>query len=123
MTKNIGVYNYFGNGNQYYSWIHIDDLCNIFINQIENESTTGIYNAVSPKPLTNKKFTAEIKDALNGNLLIPAPAFGLRLMLGDMADVVLNSNRVYPKKLEKELFKFKYADLGMAVKDILSRNI
>ena len=123
MTKQVGVYNYFGNGKQYYSWIHIDDLCNIFIDQIKKNYPSGIYNAVAPKPLTNKQFTIEIKDALNGNLALPAPVFGLRLLLGEMANVVLNSNRVYPKRLEEESFGFEYSDLGIAVKDLLKREI
>lgn len=116
MTKPIGVYNYFGDGKQYYAWIHIDDLCKIFIDQVENEKYSGIYNAVTPDPLTNKKFTKEIKEALDGYLLFPAPVFGLRLLLGEMANVVLNSSRVIPKRLEKQSFDFKYKDLGSAVK-------
>lgn len=121
MTKQIGVYNYFGNGQQYYSWIHIDDLCRILVTQIEDDSYVGIYNTVSPKPLTNKQFTTEIKEALDGNLVLPVPVFGLRLMLGEMANVVLNSNRVFPKRLKEHLFNFKYDDLGKAVKDLISK--
>ena len=120
MTKQIGVYNYFGNGQQYYSWIHIDDLCNIMLSQIEDESYVGTYNTVTPKPLTNKQFTFEIKEALNGNLVLPAPVFGLRLMLGEMANVVLNSNRVIPQRLNDIPFQFKYKNLGMAVKDLVN---
>ncbi len=123
MTKQVGVYNYFGNGEQYYSWIHIDDLCRVFIFQIENEFTTGVFNAVVPEPITNKHFTTEIKKALNGNLVLPAPEFGLRLLLGEMANVVLNSNRVYPKKLKTQSFEFNFSDLGWAVKDLLQKQI
>ncbi len=123
MTKNVGVYNYFGNGNQYYSWIHIDDLCRILIHQIEDESLTGVFNAVSPNPITNKQFTQEIKDALRGNFVLPAPTFGLRLLLGEMANVVLNSNRVYASNLEKASFKYQFSDLGLAVQDLIKRGI
>ena len=123
MTKSVGVYNYFGNGMQYYSWIHIDDLCKIFISQMTDNSYHGIYNAVAPKPLTNKQFTTEIKDVLNGIAVLPAPTFGLRLMLGEMANVVLNSNRVYPKRLEEQAFSYDFPDLGEAVKDILERGV
>lgn len=123
MTKQVGVYNYFGNGKQYYSWIHIDDLCHIFIDQMEGNYASGIYNTVTPTPLTNKQFTTEIKEALNGNLVLPAPVFGLRLLLGEMANVVLNSNRVYPKRLEEMAFEYKYADLGAAVEDLVSRKV
>jgi uncharacterized protein (TIGR01777 family) len=123
MTKQVGVYNYFGNGQQYYSWIHIDDLCQIFIYQIENESAVGIFNTVTPEPLTNKQLTTKIKDALNGYLVLPAPAFSLRLLLGEMANVVLNSSRVYPKRLLEQTFEFKHMDLGSAVKDLQKREI
>jgi uncharacterized protein (TIGR01777 family) len=123
MTKAVGVYNYFGSGNQYYSWIHIDDLCRGFLRNITDDSMSGIYNAVAPKPLTNKDFTIDIKNALGGIAALPAPKFGLRLLLGEMADVVLNSNRVYPTKLESENFRYDYADLGLAVQDLVSRNV
>lgn len=123
MTKAVGIYNYFGSGSQYYSWIHIDDLCSIFLKNIENESMNGVFNAVAPQPLTNKDFTVAIKDSLGGIAALPAPKFGLRLLLGEMADVVLNSNRVYPEKLEKDQFYFDYSDLGIAVKDLVERKI
>jgi len=119
MTRQFGVYNYFGSGQQYYSWIHIDDLCRILLSQIENDSFVGVYNAVTPEPLTNKQFTTEIKETLNGKLIIPAPVFGLRLMLGEMANVVLNSNRVIPKRLKEQSFNFKYNELGKAVNDLI----
>ena len=123
MTKAVGIYNYFGSGSQYYSWVHIDDLCRMFLKNISDSSMNGIYNAVSPMPLTNKEFTVDIKDALGGIAALPAPKFGLRLLLGEMADVVLNSNRVIPSHLEKEKFHFDYSDLGLAVKDLIERKI
>lgn len=123
MTKAVGVYNYFGSGSQYYSWIHIDDLCRMFLKNISEDSMTGIYNTVAPKPLTNKDFTVEIKDALGGIAALPAPKFGLRLLLGEMADVVLNSNRVYPSRIEETNFHYDYSDLGLSVKDLLNRKI
>jgi uncharacterized protein (TIGR01777 family) len=123
MTKAMGVYSYFGSGSQYYSWIHIDDLCRIFLRNITEDSMSGIYNTVAPKPLTNKEFTIEIKDALGGVAALPAPKFGLRLLLGEMADVVLNSNRGYPERLEENKIYYDYSDLGLAVKDLLERKI
>jgi len=123
MTKAVGVYNYFGNGSQYYSWIHIDDLCNIFLQNIEDASMSGIYNTVTPKPLTNKKFTIDIKNALGGVAALPAPKFGLRLLLGEMANVVLNSNRVLPTRLLDCNFHYDYSDLELAVKDLVKRKV
>ncbi len=123
MTKAVGVYNYFGSGSQYYSWIHIDDLCRLFLRNIIDDSMSGVYNAVAPKPITNKEFTIGIKDSLGGIVALPAPKFGLRLLLGEMADVVLNSNRVYPERLVDGNFHYDYSDLGLAVKDLINRNI
>jgi uncharacterized protein (TIGR01777 family) len=123
MTKSVGVYNYFGSGSQYYSWIHIDDLCRIFLRNITDDSMSGIYNAVAPKPITNKEFTVGIKNALGGKVALPAPKFGLRLLLGEMADVVLNSNRVHPGRLVDDKFHYDYSDLGLATKDLVQRKI
>ena len=123
MTKSVGVYNYFGSGSQYYSWIHIDDLCRVFLKNITDDSMRGIYNTVAPEPLTNKDFTRTIKDSLGGIAALPAPVFGLRLLLGEMANVVLNSNRVYPTELEKDNFHYDHSDLGPAVLDLLERKI
>lgn len=123
MTKAVGVYNYFGDGSQYYSWIHIEDLCNIFLSSIEDDSMTGIYNVVAPTPLTNKRFTTEIKDALGGVVALSAPKFALRLLLGEMANVVLNSNRVVPDRLTKVAYPYQFTDLGEAVKDLIKRGI
>lgn len=123
MTKAVGVYNYFGSGSQYYSWIHIDDLCRIFLRNITDDSMSGIYNAVVPKSLTNKEFTVDIKNSLGGIAALPAPKFGLRLLLGEMADVVLNSNRVSPERLVDDKFHYDYSDLGLATKDLINRKI
>lgn len=123
MTKAVGVYNYFGNGQQYYSWIHIDDMCKIFLDGIAKPEMQGIYNAVAPLPLTNKAFTQQIKNALGGIAALPAPKFGLRLLLGEMADVVLNSNRVIPQKLTSESFAYAYPELGSAVQDLVDRRV
>jgi len=123
MTKAVGVYNYFGGGSQYYAWIHIDDLCRLFLRGIGTEKVEGIYNAVAPSPLTNKAFTVQIKDALNGLAALPAPKFGLRLLLGQMANVVLNSTRVISKKLSDEKFTYEFSDLQLAVKDLVDRQV
>jgi len=121
MTKSVGVYNYFGNGSQYYSWIHIDDLCHVFVEMIENDTISGVVNGVSPSPISNKDFTIVIKKALGGLLALPAPKFGLRLALGEMADVVLNSNRVIPRVLTQKDFYYRFPNLGEAVKDLVDR--
>lgn len=124
MTSSFGLYNYFGNGSQYYSWIHIDDLAHMFIHAMENDKMNGAYNAVAPEPLTNKMFTQQVKESVGGfGLVLPAPAIALRLILGEMSDVVLNSNRVIPERLNKLDYNFKYTDLKAAIKDLRQRTI
>lgn len=124
MTKAAHLLNYFGSGKQYYSWIHIDDLCNMIISAIKNEQYKGVYNAVTPHPVTNKEFTQLVGKGLDGKYLIfPAPAFGLRLALGEMADVVLNSNRVLPLALEKTDYEYSHQDLPPAIEHLMKTKI
>jgi uncharacterized protein len=115
---------YFGNGEQWYSWIHIDDICNMFVWAIETETAKGYYNAVSPNPLSNYVLTQAISEAKGGGyLLAPAPSFGLRLAMGEMADVVLNSTKVSSWKIVNEGFKFQYPEAVMALKDLFVRKV
>jgi len=113
------VGNYLGNGQQYYSWIHIDDLCQLFIKGLENNQMEGIYNAVAPNPVTNKQFIRTLGEALNKSIvLLPVPAFMLRLALGEMADVVLTSSRVSSKKLARIGFIFSHSELLPALRHL-----
>lgn len=117
MTEKIGVFNYFGDGKQYYSWIHIDDISQLFIDMLDQPSSTTI-NGVSPLPLTNKDFVTETKNALGKGFVLPAPAFAMRIALGEMSDVVLNSNRVVS---EHDFFEHRFPDLQGAIKDLKKR--
>lgn len=111
---------YFGNGEQYISWIHIDDLCRIFQFALEHNNMSGIYNAVAPKPMTNYAFTQAIAEAKGGGyLLLPAPAFTLRIAMGEMADTVLNGTNVSSQKIENQGFTFVYTDALPALKSLL----
>lgn len=124
MTKALKIYNYFGDGSQYYSWIHIDDLVGIFEYIINNKMLSGIFNGVAPEPITNKEMTRKIAHAVSGTaLLIPAPSMVLRLVLGEMADVILNSTRVYPKNILTAGFDFKHTDPGSAVLNLIHAKI
>jgi uncharacterized protein (TIGR01777 family) len=122
MTRKAGIFNYFGNGAQYYPWIHIDDLCRMMVAAIEDESFEGVINAVSPQEISNKNMMKEIMKT-NGfyGILLPAPAFVLKILLGEMSKVVLNSNRVKPERLLAKGFRFKFVKAGEAVKDLLIR--
>ncbi|TAH22549.1 MAG: TIGR01777 family protein [Cytophagales bacterium] len=109
-----------GSGHQYISWIHIDDLCEIFIKAIEDSNMSGIYNAAAPQPITNEGLTKAIGKALDKPILpINVPAFALKLMLGEMAAIVLGGNRVSAEKIEKTGFKFQFREIKEALKDLL----
>lgn len=120
----FGLATYFGNGKQYYSWIHIDDLCGVFLRAIEDEEIVGTFNAVAPNPVSNKEFTRKLAKAFaRPSLLLPVPTFVLRIMLGETADVVLSGSIVSSAKIEQAGFVFQYPDLFPALKDILSRKV
>ncbi len=118
------IASYFGNGKQWYSWIHIDDICGMFIHLMKNEQAVGFYNATSPNPLTNKDLTKQMVKALGKKVaIIPAPVSGLRMGMGEMADVVLHSNRVLPERMEKEGYLFKFPNFQAAILDLSNRGI
>jgi hypothetical protein len=117
MTSPLGFLSYFGNGSMYYSWIHIDDVCNIVLQSIKDDRYSGIINTVSPIPMTNREMVNRMAK-IYGKISVPAPSFGVRVMLGEMADVVLNSTRVVPKKLESYNHKFLFSDIEEALKNL-----
>jgi uncharacterized protein (TIGR01777 family) len=109
-----------GTGQQYLSWIHIDDLCKMFINCIEDATYHGIYNAVAPQPLTNAQLTQHIAKALKRPLFLPnVPAFVLKMGMGEMANIVLGGNKVSSKKIENAGFQFKFADIDVALHNLM----
>lgn len=115
---------YLGSGNQYYSWIHIDDLCRMYIAAIENETMRGPYNAAAPNPVRNKILTKAIADALDINaIMLPAPTPALKLALGEMAATVLDSTRVSSNKIEETGFTFEFAEVEKALEDVYERGV
>ena len=111
----IGIGSPLGSGKQILSWIHLDDLCAMFIRAVEDESMKGAYNAVSPQPVTNHDMTIVLAKVLNRPLLLPpVPAFVLRIMIGEMTDIVVNGRNVSSEKIRKTGFTFKFTDLKSA---------
>lgn len=110
-----------GTGKQWISWIHIDDLCRIIIEALENKNWKGTYNAVAPNPVTNLEFTRQIADNLNRPLLLPKiPPFVLKIMLGEMANLVIGGNYVLNQKIvEKTSFSFEFKDSASALTNLL----
>lgn len=109
-----------GSGKQYVSWIHVNDLCRMFIHAWKNK-WHGVYNATAPEPATNAEVTRTIAEALHRPTFMPAvPGFLLRGILGEMAALVLEGARVLPERAVKSGFTFEYPTLAAALKDTLA---
>jgi len=116
----FGMATIFGNGKQMVSWIHHHDLCKMMIHGIETTSIIGVYNAVSPDPISNKDLIITITKKLRGFYLpIPVPAFVLKIMLGEMSIEILKSAKVSSKKIQGAGFNFDYPTLHSALNDLL----
>lgn len=121
MTGMLRVFAYFGHGRQYYPWVHIDDLCRAVLWCIDNDRASGVYNVVAPEKKTCRDVVAAIKRTKGSfGLLVQVPAVVLRLALGEMADVLLNSNRVVPERLTAGGFVFRFASIKEALSDIVN---
>lgn len=111
-----------GNGDQWMSWIHIEDLARMFVFALEKTTLQGIYNAVGPNPATNQHLTQEAAKAKGKPYLgIGVPGFVLRLMLGEMASMVLGGNRVASQKIQKAGFEFEHENLKSALLDLFKK--
>ncbi|OVE75488.1 TIGR01777 family protein [bacterium E08(2017)] len=110
-----------GNGLQYMSWIHIDDLCGILLEAIENEAMAGVYNAVAPGAVSNKDFMAALRKDLRKPWSPPVPEFIIRAVTGPMgsnSDLILHGQNVVPQRLLDNNYQFKYRGLSGALGDL-----
>jgi uncharacterized protein (TIGR01777 family) len=112
-----------GSGQQWMSWISLEDVVEILRLAIENGNVRGPINVISPQPVQNAEFTKTLATAMHRPALFPAPAFALRLALGEMADaLLLSSQRVLPQYLQKLGYNFQCPDLAATLKNILKQN-
>ena len=108
-----------GSGDQYWSWIHRDDWTRMVRWAIDTPDINGPLNATAPSPVTNREFAEALARALHRPALVPAPAFAVRLLLGEMADaLILSGQRVLPAKATQNGFEFRYPDLESALRQI-----
>jgi uncharacterized protein len=115
----LGVGAALGTGKQYLSWIHIDDLCAMFIKAVEDEHMHGAYNAVCDW-VTNEAMTKSIARVLNKPLLLPpVPGFIMKIIVGEMAVIVVNGSKVSSAKIRATGFTFQFPELNQALKDLL----
>lgn len=110
----------FGNGEQWQSWIHVEDLAQLFVFAVTNE-LTGIYNGVAPNPVTNSELTKTVAKVLHRPLILPnIPKAAMKLVLGEMHILLYESQRVSASKTEATGFEFKYHHLEPALLELLS---
>jgi uncharacterized protein (TIGR01777 family) len=109
-----------GSGKQWFSWIHINDLIDAFNFFLARPSETGAFNLTAPHPVTNSELTRVLAEVLERPAFLPAPAFAVKLLMGEMGSVLLKGQKVLPKALLDAGFKFKYARLPEALQDLLT---
>lgn len=124
MEKMIPPFQFFvggpvGDGKQYMSWIHRDDLINALLFPIENENVEGAYNVCAPEPVTMNLFADVLGDVMNRPVLFRVPKIALQIMYGEGAKPILDSIRMKPKVLQEHGFDFRYNDLEEALADIV----
>ncbi len=111
-----------GSGQQYMSWIHLDDLCRLYLRAVQDARWTGPYNAVAPHPATNEQVTRQIAQLVNKKIILPnIPEFVIRLLFGELAVTILGSSRVSNHRIATESdFGYRFSDLRHALADLLT---
>lgn len=115
----FGVGGRLGNGRQWMSWIHAEDLVELLVRSLIDERFDGVFNAVAPEPATNRDLTRELGRALGRATPFPVPAFALRLALGGSSTVLLSSQRVLPRRALELGFEFRHPTLASALSQLL----
>ena len=113
----LGAGGIVGTGQQWFSWVHVDDLVGVYLTALDGAS--GPLNASAPNPVTNATFTAELASALHRPALLPVPTFVLRAMLGEGAEMLLEGQRVLPRRTQELGYAFKYPQLKDALANLL----
>lgn len=117
----FGVGGTVGSGEQWMSWIAIDDLVRIFHFAIDNGNINGAINATAPNPVNNQEFTDTLGNVMHRPTILPIPAFGIKLLFGEMGEkLLLEGNRVIPQKLLDAGFEFKHPKLEEAISHALN---
>ena len=110
-----------GSGNQWFSWVTLDDATRALSLALTEPSMQGVYNVTAPNPVTNRELTKALAKAMHRPALFPVPGFALRLLLGEAADeLLLGGQRVLPKRLQEAGFTFEHTDLEVALRHVLA---
>ncbi|MXZ73259.1 MAG: TIGR01777 family protein [Acidobacteria bacterium] len=116
----LGVGGPVGSGEQWISWIHMDDLLAMFEWAIANDQVSGVYNGTAPNPATNLAFSRTLGRVLRRPAVLPAPSFALRLALGEAAELLVQGQHVLPERALAEGFEFRFPEVEPALRDLLS---
>jgi hypothetical protein len=117
----FGLGTYFADGQAWYSWVQLDDVCRFFIWAIENQQVEGVFNVAAAYPVRNKDLVKAIAKAMRQPAIFaPVPAFALQLMFGKMAAAILGSNFVSSEKARSAGFEFQFPELAGALEAIFS---
>ncbi|MBI2071066.1 MAG: TIGR01777 family protein [Elusimicrobia bacterium] len=114
----LGLGGPLGSGDQWMSWVHIDDLAGLVLFLIDHPTASGPINATAPNPVTNREFAKTLGAVLRRPAFLPAPAFALRLALGEMADMLLTGQKVLPKKAQALSYSFRHSQLKEALQSL-----
>jgi len=115
----LGLGSPIGSGKQYMPWIHIDDLCNIYMKAIEDTKMEGAFNAVAPEHITNKEFMKTLAEVLKKPFWFPnIPSFVLKIVFGEMSKIVLKGSKVSSEKIIKVDYRFEFTNLKDAFDDL-----
>lgn len=114
----MGVGGKLGSGRQWIPWIHLDDLANLYAFAIDNP-VRGALNGTAPNPVTNADFTRALASAVRRPAILPIPPFAMKLLYGEMAQILFDSQRVLPKQAESAGFRFRFPQLPAALADLL----
>lgn len=109
-----------GSGHQWMAWIHLEDAVNLILFALDYGAIRGAVNATAPHPVTNEEFTGRLANVLHRPAFLPVPAFALKLALGEMAEMVLASQRVLPTVAKSAGFRFQYPELRLALENLLA---
>ena len=108
-----------GSGRQFMPWIHLDDWVELAVWLVKTEAAAGPFNLTAPNPVTNREFTRTLARIIHRPALLQAPAFALKLLLGEFAEFALTGQRVLPEHAERLGFQFRFRDLESALRDLL----
>ncbi|MEZ5351941.1 MAG: TIGR01777 family oxidoreductase [Bryobacteraceae bacterium] len=116
----VGLGGRLGSGKQWMPWIHMTDMCALYLAALDNPALSGPVNAVSPNPVRNDDFTAALGRALARPALLPVPEFAIRLLYGEMSQILFASQRVVPRAAQASGFEFRQPEIFGALKDLLA---